>query len=188
MSLNLQKVELKEAMKRVQDGWLAQFRGANWISKIIKYSTGGPHSHSAMLQRNNGTVDTLEVREFYGGRRLPLEAQHKRSPGKIDVFSIDSRFSIDTKETLRVMRSMTGKDYGYRGIVRLATQKIPLLWRLWPLHTRDDEPIKNAPFCSHAVCYAYRMGGVDPVPNKPDYYVTPNDLTHSLLFKYEFTI
>lgn len=188
-------LSLDRAEPRIGNGWLAQFRGASWLSKVIQYGTGGPYSHSAMLQRTNGHVDLLEVREFYGGRRVPLESQVARYPGKIDVFSIDlERFpEFDGPSATKVMRCFTGRDYGYHGVSRLALQKVPLLWRCWPLDVTDDDLLDaeavGAPFCSHAVCAAMRIGGgVDPIPNKPDHLVTPNDLSWSLLYRYEFTL
>lgn len=184
------KIEIKnieEAAKLIKNGWLAQFRGKGWVSSLIQYSTGGIHSHTGMLARNNGTVDLLEVREFKGGRRVPLECQAVKHT--IDVFSVrDDIFDIDLDKSVKIMRQMTGKKYGYRGIARLVLQKIPLVWRLWPLDVDDGKEMPNAPFCSHAVAASYRMGGVDPVPYKKDCYVTPRDLSSSLLFNYEFTI
>lgn len=186
-------ISLDEAARLIQDGWLAQFRGRGWLSSLIQFATGGVHSHSAMLQRVNGHVDCLEVREWIGGRRKPLEHHVGRWPGQIDVFSPDrNRFGEFKKhEAVKIMRQMLVGDYGYAGALRLALHKVPLLWRLWPLETRDDDPagMKIVPFCSHAVCAACRIGGgIDPVPNKPDHLVTPADLTNSLLFRYEFTL
>lgn len=188
-------VPLSQAAPLIGNGWLAQFRGSGFISRLIQYGTGGPHSHSAMLQRTNGHVDVLEVREFYGGRRVPLESQVARYPGSIDVFSIDlHRFpEFDGVGASHVMRCFTGRCYGYVGVSRLALRKVPLIWRCWPLDVPDDELLDaeaiGAPFCSHAVCAAARIGGgVDPVPRKPDHLVTPNDLSWSLLYRYEFTL
>lgn len=179
-----------EAESLILDGDIAQFRGASWLSTAIQYATGGPHSHSALLQRNNGTVDVLEVREWFGGRRVPLRSQAERHPGRIDVFRPNRHLwpQLSSAEVLGVMRTMTGRNYGYRGVLRLALQRVPGLWRLWPIAANDELSGNDAPFCSHAVCTSFRLGGIDPVPRKPDHMVTPNDLTHSLLFDYQFTI
>lgn len=185
-------VSLAEAEGRVQDGWLAQFRGTGWLSQLIQYGSGGVHSHSAMLARVNGHVDVLEVVEWHGGRRKPLEYHVGRWPGVIDVFSFDRQRFAEFKphDAVQAMRKLIIGDYGYWGVLRLALHKVPGVWRLWPLETNDlGSGTVGAPFCSHAVVAACRLGGgIDPVPRKPDYLVSPNDLTTSLLFQYEFTV
>ncbi len=185
---------MSHAINTVGDAWLAQFRGNSWISRAIKYGTGGVHSHSAIFRRTDcASIDVLELREFAGGRAQPIEAAARQFAGQIDVFSIDLHHfpEFDCLAAVEKMRHLTGRRYGYRGVLRLALMKVPLLWRLWPLKVTDDhmDDAEVAPFCSHAVCWAYRVGGgVDPVPNKPDDRVSPNDLTSSLLFRYEFTL
>lgn len=187
---NLYVVPYSQAESEIRDCDLAQYRGAGWFSKSIQYATGGPHSHSALLTRNNGTVDVREIREFRGGRMVPLRSQAEKHKERIDVFRPNWHLwpFLDGQAVRDSMRVMCGKRYGYRGILRLAIQRIPLLWRLWPATVDDRAESDDAPFCSHAVATAYRIGGVDAVPRKPDYMVTPNDLTHSLLFSYVFTI
>jgi len=187
-------VKLAEAAPIIGNAWLAQYRGSGLISRLIQYGTGGVHSHTAMFKRDcaTGCVDVLELREFIGGRSTPIDYQVQQYPGQIDVFSPDVERWPEFNPSLAVyyMRKLTCKPYGYWGVARLALQKVPLLWRCWPLDVSDN-PAKPcaAPFCSHAVVTAYREGGrVDPVPRKPDHLVTPNDLTWSLLFHYEFTL
>lgn len=179
--------------ERIQNGWIAQFRGTAYLSSLIMYGTGGPHSHSAMLCRDDSGVRVMEMREGYGGRQVPLQSLVQRWPNRIDVFSIDAtRFpDYDHDGAVRKMWELTGLDYGTLGVLRLALRKVPLLWRLWPLETKDVFDIRTvgAPFCSHAVAAAMRIGGgIDPVPRKPDHLVSPNDLTWSLMLSYEFTL
>jgi len=176
----------------IGDGWLALYRGNSWMSRIIQYGTGGPYSHAAMLRRENGHADVLEMREFRGGRATPLEAQARNWPRAIDIFSPNvARFpEFDPATAVSVMRDLTSREYGYVGVARLLLQKIPLVWRLWPLDVADIEldETTGAPFCSHAVAAACRLAGVDPVPRKADHLVTPNDLSWSLFWRYEFTL
>lgn len=187
-------VKLADALPRIGNAWLAQYRGVGLISRLIQYGTGGVHSHTAMLRRTQDgfCVEVLELREFHGGRMKTLESQVEQYPKQIDVFSPDiARFpEFNPSLAVSYMRRLTDKRYGYRGVARLALQKVPVLWRCWPLDMSDNPCAPSAaPFCSHAAVCAYREGGrIDPVPRKPDHLVTPNDLTWSLFFKYEFTL
>lgn len=187
-------VTLADVQARIGDGWLAQYRGRGIVSTLIQYGTGGLHSHSAMLRRNNGHVDALELREWYGGRAVTLESQVAEYPHRIDLFRPDVvRFpEFEAGGAVEVMRYLTGRKYGYWQIARLTALRVPGLRLLWPLRMSDDLPAEKfsgAPFCSHAVCLATRIGGgVDPCPRKPDDLVTPNDLTWSLFYEYVGTL
>lgn len=180
----------------IGDAWLAQYRGRGWISQLIQYGTGGPHSHSALLRRNAASVDALELREFHGGRARPLCAQVAQYPGLIDVFAPNAfglwSFTWNPSGAVECMERLIRLRYGYRSVIRIALRKTPLLWRFYPLETSDvagNGRKSIRPFCSHAVALAYRRGGnVDCVPNLPDYLTTPNDLTHSMFFEYRFTL
>lgn len=177
----------------LRSGDLAQFRGRGLVSSWIRWATHGVHSHSGMVRVDTeGNVDLLEVREFIGGRAIPLEAAVERAPGRIDIFRprVDRWPEYSVARAVEMMRIITSRRYGYLGVTRLALQRIPFVWRLFPIETRDviDGRSSQAPFCSHAVAIACRAGGVDPVPRKPDYLVTPADLTWSLLFDYVCTL
>lgn len=180
------------ARRKIQSGWLLQFRGRRWVSRLIQYATGGPHSHSAMaIRRASGAVDVLDVVEWTGGRTRSLEWHVARSGGRIDVFrpNAGGRWrNWDGEAAAARMRVLADGRYGYRGVARLALQRVPLVWRLWPLEVDDRTAPGGAPFCSHAVCDATRHGGVDPVPRKPDHLITPNDLTWSVFFEYQFSL
>lgn len=186
-------VSLEQAEREIGDGWLALYRGDGWISRWIQYSTLGPYSHAALLCRENGHVDVLELREFIGPRRLPLAYHVERWPGRIDVFRPDlERWpEYKPKRAVEQMRELTSCEYSYRGVLTLLFRKIPLLRRRWALDVQDDlsGAMVSAAFCSEAVACADQFGGgVDAFPNKPNCLVTPNDLSHSLLRQRAFTI
>jgi len=196
-------VTLSAAINRIGDAWLAQYRGAGFVSSLIKRATGGPHSHSAMLRRNlAGGVDVLELREFCGGRVRPLDQHVAQYPGRIDCFAPNAgnRWSwpdkpdcepFSARGAVAYMELLTRLDYGYRSVLRIALRKLPLAWRFYALTTDDvlNSGRNVRPFCSHAVALAYRKGGfVDCVPRQPDYLTTPADLTRSMFFSYQFTL
>lgn len=183
------------AREAIQSGWIGQYMADSVISRLIRYSTQGVHSHSAMFVKNGGgAVDVLELREFRGGQRRTLE-YHFRLPSRIDVFAPDTdRWpEFDGEGAVRAMRRLTDYAYGWLGIWRMAARRIPLVWRLYP-PTVDDrlpddgKPIRQ-PFCSHAVSLATHLGGgVDPVPRLPHYLVAPAHLTWSLFYRYQFSL
>lgn len=183
-----------EAATRIQSGWLAQYRGGSLISSWIRLVTGGVHSHSAMFERSDYGINILEVREFKGGRSVPLERHLRDNPKRIDVFSPNvKRFpEWDGHAATGVMRLMTNQDYGYWSILYLLLRHLPFVWRCFRLETSDVllSDTKNIrPFCSHAVAIACQDGGhVDAVPRLPNHEVTPAHLTWSLLWDYQFTI
>ena len=188
----LRFVDLEEAKSTIQSAWIGQYRGRSYLSKLIQLSTGSVHSHSAMFRRNsNGGIDVLELREFKGGRIRTIEHHVEESNGLIDVFSCNAgirwpNFRPDI--AVETMRFLADRSYGYWGVAKLGLRKVPGLWRLFEVSNSDIETGKTQPFCSHAVAWATRCGGVDPLPNLPSYLVTPGMLTTSLFYEYQFTI
>lgn len=174
-------------------GDILQYRGSRYVSDLIRFVTGGDHTHSAMLRIDPlGRADVIEIREFLGGRAVPLLGQVILHDKRIDVYRprVDVFGDYDPSGAVDVMRELTSRPYGYRGILRLALQRVPIAWRFVRLSESDvaaGYPV--APFCSHAIAHACRVGGgVDPVPRKRDDLVTPADLTWSLLFDYVCTL
>jgi hypothetical protein len=185
------------AASRIQDAWIAQYAGAAWYSKLIIYGTQGVHSHSAMFRRNSDrTIDLLEMLAIGGGSISSYVWKVYKTSGRLDVFAPNAGNhwpEFKAQEVVAAMRTLCDYRYGYAGIFRMAVKRIPLLWRLYPPTTDDrlpagGKPIRQ-PFCSHAVSLATHLGGgVDPVPNCPHCLVTPQMLTQSLFYDYQFTI
>ena len=187
------------AMHYIDDAWLAQFAGTSWLSRVIALGTQGVHSHSGMFRRDKetGDIDVLELREFYGGRARPLAA-HFDVPGRIDVFSPcrDGIYKdhFRPRGAVLAMHKLTAKNYGYWSVLPMFQRRMPVVWRRYVVSTSDELlDDQNAevwqPFCSHAVSLATQSGGgVDVVPRCPHYAVSPNDLTRSMFFEYEFSL
>jgi hypothetical protein len=186
----LRMVKYSEAEKLIEPGWLLQYRGTSTIGQLIQRFTGSVHSHSAMVARNGGgRLDVMEVRELIGGRRQPLLGHVIANSGKIDVFKPDTEKFPEYKpaKAIAKMRALTSCRYGYRSVLRIALRKIPYVWRYYSVDNRDVTPATEdgiRPHCSFAVSLAVAAGGVDMVPWKPHYLVTPADLTHSLFARY----
>ena len=183
------------AAPQIENASLLQYRGNAFFSRLIQIGTLGVHSHSAMVRRNGcNRIDVLEMVEHAGGRAQPLDGHVERRPGRIDVFRIcrEKWPEFDPDGAVSYMRDLTSRRYGTWGILRLATMRCfgaRLYWLLRGFPYDDTAGYDANPFCSWAVSTAYRLGGgVDPVPRKPDYLTTPNDLTWSLFFEYQFTL
>jgi hypothetical protein len=166
-----------------------------WSSWFIAGGTMGYHSHSAMVRKNgDDRIDALEMIEVTGGRAVPLESQVQQYPGIIDVFRIDRNrwWEFDADGAVNYMRQLTSRKYGRLGLWRVAAMRmfgVRLYWMIrgFPIH--DDARSEYDPFCSHSISSACRIGGnVDLVPRKPDFIVTPNDLTCSACLSYVFTL
>jgi hypothetical protein len=177
----------------IQDGWIAQYRGREWISRWIMAASIGVHSHSGMLRRIEGNghkVDLLDIREDRNGAAVPFEREVEIAGGRIDVFSpdLDRWPEFSGRGAVNYMRVLTGRKYGWGGVFRMAAMRYPIVRNFLTVAVDDCIQTDAAPFCSHAVCSAVRIGGgVDPVPRKPDHLVTPSDLTCSLFYRYEFS-
>lgn len=189
----VRQVTLAEAEREIEDGWIALYRGQSFVSRWIQYSTLGVYSHAAMLCRENGHVDVLELREWHGPRRLPLKWHVADSAGRIDVYAIDRSVfpGYRAREAVQVMRELTACSYSYRGVLTLGLRKLPFLRRFWALELEDDltPAAVSAAFCSEAVAAADQFGGlVDAFPRKRNCQVTPVDLSQSPLRYLAFTI
>jgi hypothetical protein len=197
MLLNVDRphyVSLARARREIQSGWLLQVRGTSYISRVIAASTGGIHSHSALLERTQYGIDVLEIVEFAGGRSVPLREYVMHRSQAVDVFSVDLHRwpEYDGAAAAAHMHSLIGRTkYNYGQIGWMLLRKLPIIWRMRLLKTPTDDELSIgnvAAHCSHAVAESCRLAGVDPVPRLPDFFVDPNHLTRSLLFDYWGTL
>lgn len=164
-------------------GWVALFCGRSWAARLIQQATGSPYSHVGILAKaQNGRLDLIEVREFFGGRRVTFASQLKLLGVDVHIFRpLDLGWS--PRVTVDTMSLMTGAEYGYGSFFQVALRKIPFLWRFARIDSTEALPnndVRNVrPTCSQAVYIALREGGCIPMRRKPSYLVTPGDLGHS---------
>lgn len=187
-------VPYASAVPLLRNGDLLQFRSNSLLSYLIKVGSLGCHSHSAMCRVNGGNrIDCLEMLSDVGWAR-PLLARVEEQSGQVDVFRPDTKRwpELNLEGATNYMRELTGKRYGTQGLLFLAAARVVGLRFLLAKRMRvfdDTRESPHTPFCSHAVCSAYRIGGgVDPVPRKPDWMVVPAELTNSMLFDYVMTL
>lgn len=197
---------LADALPRIVDGDLLQFRPRRWsvAEQLTAVAGRGDYCHSGLACRwriagdHRVEVMCLESRRS-GIRAVTLRSQVERYPGRIDVYETNRGRVFPRFEQLamcRAMRDKTGRPYNLRLLLR-AMLSHTLLWRLFiRAQTADnghDTDHLGPEFCSQAVASAARVaGGEDPCPALRDRSTEPNDLTRSTLFNhngaYRFTL
>ncbi|HBO45330.1 MAG TPA: hypothetical protein DD670_15655 [Planctomycetaceae bacterium] len=181
-------VAYDEARRAIADGDLLLFRGRGLIATAGR----GVHSHAAKAAWWDDDLFCLEFRAFRGGRAVLLSHLVQRWPGRIDVFETnpEGRWpNYDRAEATRAMRRLTGLEYGWVNVLRVALTHAPVV--RWFRATSEDDARTNdrPPFCSQAVVMADRIGGgVDPVPRLADRRTEPADLARSPFYRYRFTL
>lgn len=194
-------VPLSQAEPHIRSGDLGSFRGRRFHSLAIMVGTFGLASHSSMLYRrpNDGCLRVLHTLEGRGAVDDDLADTVRQCPGTLDVFAPDRLHfpEFDARRACAYMLEQIRRKrpYGIRGIWRLLLMRAVFIRWLWLTvpqgYDYDDESNgERHPFCSHLVAAACKRGGVDPVPNKADHFVTPNDLTWTALYGpgYRFTL
>ncbi len=172
----------------IADGDLLLFRRRS----LISIAGRGSHSHAAKAAWWGDDLFCLEIREWHGGRAVTLSSQVQRYPDRIDVYEVnpENRWpEYDPGGATRFMRRLAGCDYGYLGIVSVATLHLPFV-RCFRRANMDDTDLgKRPPFCSQACSMADRLGGgIDPVPHLADVVTEPADLARSPFYRYRFTL
>ena len=59
---NLNFVTFQEAVWRIEDGWLAQYRGEGWVSRLIQRATGALRLEAAITRSGHGGASGLDLR------------------------------------------------------------------------------------------------------------------------------
>ena len=185
---NEKRLPYKKARKCIEHGDLLLFRRHG----LISIAGRGMHSHAAKAAWWDDDLFCLEIREFLGGRAVSLSSQVKRFPGKIDVFEVnpEQRWKeYDRDAAVRVMRRLTGCDYGWWNLLGAAVLHLPGIRLLTRAQIDDFDTSRRPPFCSQAVAMSERLGGgVDPVCHLADRLTEPADLTRSPFYRYRCTL
>lgn len=110
--------------------------------------------------------------------------------GVVDVVRPSKRAPMNLGRAVETMRVLIDRGYGYGAIARSLLWHTPMARMLLRPPTDDTASIaaRRPLYCSAAVAYALRVGGVDPVPHLHDELTEPGDLGRSLLFRPVCTI
>ena len=156
-------------MTPLKTGDILLFRPTSIMGYLASLITWSRYSHAAMIEVIDGVPYCLEVREFFGGRKIELE----KYVGKYEVWRLkDMPYSRFGEHAVFEMSKFVGMEYGWCHIVSAV-----LLRFVRAYECRECK--KHPPFCSEAVSRAYRNAGIDPRPDLADRFTLPGDLADS---------
>jgi uncharacterized protein YycO len=79
---------------------------------------------------------------------------------------------------VRAVLSHIGDPYAFRAIIIIATRILGAPhWKWLEFNLAHDKGL----ICSELVAICYRAAGIDVIPDKPVYFITPSDLLYRLL-------
>ncbi len=145
------------------------------FGRLIRWWTGSPYSHAALVLNVLGRKLVIESLEPRGVRAYPLDkylAQEKADGGIMDWYIADE--SLDRQKMAQFCLDRLGDKYS--APVQFLWSFLPLgrrMRRLYPLPA-DLNPSRY--FCSELVAGALEAGGYRPGPDPV--LVTPGDVSH----------
>lgn len=203
----------KEAEPLIEEGDVLLFRGKGWISKLLRISGEGLHTHVGIASWHNGhsshrgILECVEFREWKGGRAVNLKYQVETNNCTIDVYRPIPYFStvyyddankrvssyrkeFDGKLVTNTMRKMTGLPYGWTRIWWIAKHKMIGLRLFVDYNSLVDDQLEDLiyPVCSTAVAYSFSKHGFDLVKNRSDQWTEPAHIATSARLNYLFTL
>lgn len=175
-------IKIENAAVCLCDGDILLFRPTTRYGKIVAWWTKGKHGHAAMLMKNGVFLTVLEI--FEEGFRTRSVEDYLKESAVIDVYRVTDKGYDGITATSRMFEYRNCRYGWWHAFVVGLKHVFPLLFRRKKECSRD-----HSPHCSQAVSYATREGGgVDLVPELPDYKTTPKDLADSKLLKYVCTL
>jgi hypothetical protein len=182
-------VPYNTAREKIRDGDVLLFRRRRGLmGKLIATAGRSAYSHAAMAAWWNDRLMCLETAQGCGGRAVLLSTLVEDAPGRIDVFrALPKLRRFHRRSAVETMIEITGRRYGWTALVKAALVHLPFVRFMVRVET-DDAADGHLLFCSQAVARAYRLGGLDPVPNLADRMTEPGDLARSAVLEYRFTL
>ena len=154
-------------------GYLAQYRGRSIVSKLIRWQSWGPYSHSAWLC-DDGSVWESNMSKHGKSRGLgnvpSLSTTH--TPGTVvDLYVCKGLTRAREDRMLSWFEANAGLPYDWKAITRFVTRR----WR------GSDQAV----FCTEAVIRAMIHAGYHVIQNVEPWQVSPSALTTHLPFRFE---
>lgn len=195
-----------EARDTIRDGDVLLFRSKGWVARTIRWATRSTYSHAGLAAWWGEDLMLLESREFRGCRALRLS--NALAAGEVHLFTASpfADAALNRRRVVECARVRLGQSYGWKAILQDAVGRLPVLALLNALgvlrkipvlggllarlpwgqaYSVDDleDPTERVK-CSTYVAWAWRMGGLDLVPNLADRSTDPGDLSRSIGLRY----
>ena len=186
-----------EVRRQIRDGDTLFYRtDRSLFNRVIRRGTGSELVHVGKAAwwgdpDNDGRLYLLDTVIHKGGRAVLFSSQVEWAPGHWDWYTVNrQRYPhYDAKGAVAWMQELTGHPYGLGAVVSIAVRHTPMLSWFFRPDTDDTHVDERPPFCSMAAAMADRIGGgVDPVPNLADAFVSPAALAESPLWLYQCTL
>lgn len=172
-----------------KDGGVLLFRGRGLFSKAIQAAGRAPYSHAALLVWWHFRLLVIESREGKGVRVVPLSSVLAEG-ADVELWEAREHVTPDRDAIIVEALGWLSSRYGWRTIARLIIGKVllPVAWipvvgalvRRWTRPLRDSRGRPTAGIvCSELVARCWQSGGVDLVPDLPDFddaVIEPGDL------------
>ena len=163
-----------------------------WWSKLVEAVTGSDYYHVALWigdviynkPRHGQSIGYIyeEVAYFDSKGGWHGGAVKRKAGLERDVFKIRDEIIVDEAKIKEWVEILSKRSVKYNLSLLIAMPIIyPLRW-LWKI--LKWSPFKPAVFgyiCSTFVDFCLKMGGVDLLPDRSEYYTTPGDLAKSEL-------
>ena len=147
---------------------ILQYRGRSIISRLIRFQTRSPYSHTA-IQFSDGCV--IEAWHKGGVRLLSSPLDGHSNGTLIDVYSIDGH--VDEERVRSCMEAQIGQKYDF--------------WAIGRFLSRRNQPANNKWFCSELALTAIAKGGLRLL-NGNYSHMSPRDVSLSPRLELERTI
>jgi len=156
-------------MTPIQTGDILLFRPTSIMGYIAAFFTWSRYSHAAMVDVIDGITYCLEVREFWGGRKIELA----KYGGRYEVWRLkDVPYNYFCENAAMQMYKFLGVEYGWCHVIASIVLRGVRAYG-------SNECEHHPPFCSEAVSRAYRYAGIDLRPDIVDRFTLPGDLAGS---------
>ena len=146
------------------------FRPTTWLGRLVAWATGSEYCHAAMFLGGTSGKTVAEMREFTGGRIVPIAIYATEA---IDVFRADDADFEIRLDAILTMYRILGSPYSFwHGIAAWLLRRLPEF-------VRSKECDHHGYHCSQAISKAYRVAMFDLRPDLSDWATTPGDLAAS---------
>jgi uncharacterized protein YycO len=148
--------------------YIGAFKGKGFISKLIKWRTGGEYSHIGVFLDNKYWIDAYFTR---GVKKLIYKPDQNGI--EVDIYKVELKTE---NEVRKFLSKQIGKNYDLRAVLNIGV-----------CH-KENRKLSNKWMCSELVYAALLKDGINIFNDTAAWEVDPNMLMRSTVFRYLETI